>query len=62
MASLTLNEKNLEPIRKFVIRCNQCGSFNCLLDMHLTSYPEFSRNDISIICKDCKVQEVCHTA
>jgi C4-type Zn-finger protein len=62
MASLKLNDKNLDPIQKFEIRCNVCGSFNCLVDMHLTSFPEFSRHDISIICKDCKTEEVCHAS
>jgi hypothetical protein len=60
MASLTLNDKNLEPIQKFVIRCNTCGSFKCQVDMHLVLHSELSRSNISIICKDCKVGEVCH--
>jgi ribosomal protein S27E len=55
---LTIENKGIKSLKKFEIKCLDCGSTNVDIEIDWAAYPSASWNNTTFICKDCHTDEV----
>lgn len=57
MPQLTLKDEDLNQLKKFELKCKNCGSTRCEVEVDWAAYPSASWNTTKVICKDCHEDE-----